>query len=137
MGRANRAVVSYATALAGLAVLVACTELSPPQGEETFRQYCAGCHGRGGVGNGPWAARLPVPPADLTVLRAANDGVFPVEHVMATVHGYPGKHDFSVMPEFGPLLEGPKQIWVSSEGEEIMTPVALLELVSYVETLQR
>ena len=83
------------------------------------------------------AENLPVPPADLGVLREVNDGVFPTEHVLTTVHGYPGKHETSIMPEFGPLLSGPKQIWVSPSGEEIMTPVALLELSGYLETLQR
>jgi hypothetical protein len=89
------------------------------------------------LGNGPAAENLPLQPADLSILKEANDGIFPTEHVLTTVHGYPGKHEASIMPEFGPLLDGPKQIWVSPGGEEIMTPVALLELVGYLETLQR
>lgn len=121
----------------GLAGLAACSEMAPHPGRETYQSYCAGCHGAAGVGDGPMADGLPVPPADLTMLREVNDGVFPTEYVMVTVHGYPGKHDTSVMPEFGPLLAGPKQIWISPEGEEMMTPVALLDLVEYVETLQR
>ncbi|MEZ5714036.1 MAG: cytochrome c [Paracoccaceae bacterium] len=123
--------------LAGVILVGACTETPAPPGRETYLQYCAGCHGKGAEGDGPAAAHLPVPPADLTALKLSNGGVFPTEHVMATVYGYPGKHDFQVMPEFGPLLEGPKQIWVSPKGEEVMTPVALLELASYLETLQR
>ena len=124
-------------AVMAAALLGACTELAPSPGRETFQHYCAGCHGKGATGDGPMADSLPVPPADLTALSLANDGVFPSEHVMATAYGYPGKHAFSAMPEFGPLLNGPKQIWVSPKGEEVMTPVALLDLVSYLETLQR
>ena len=129
--------MTLGVAFAGLALAGACTDIAPHQGRETYQHYCATCHGKTAVGNGPVADGLPIPPADLTALNIANDGVFPTEHVMATVYGYPGKHAFSAMPEFGPLLEGPKQIWVSPKGEEVMTPVALLELVSYLETLQR
>ncbi len=121
----------------GLTVLLGCASVAPHPGREIYARYCAMCHGPAGVGDGPVADKLPVSPADLSVLTAVNDGVFPTEHVLLTVHGYPGKHDISVMPEFGPLLDGPKQIWVSPKGEEIMTPVALLELAAYVETLQR
>ena len=128
---------ALAAAILAGAVIAGCTEVAPDPGRVTFQQYCAGCHGASGQGDGPAAAHLPVPPADLTALSAANGGEFPTEHVMATIYGYPGKHDFSAMPEFGPLLDGPKQIWVSPKGEEVMTPVALLELTAYVQRLQR
>lgn len=121
----------------GVAVLAGCADVKPHPGRETFSLYCATCHGKSATGDGPSASKLPVRPADLTALSLSNDGVFPTEHVLATVYGYPGKHEFSVMPEFGPLLDGPKQIWVSPKGEEIMTPVAMLDLVGYLETLQR
>ncbi|MDU8928877.1 cytochrome c [Alisedimentitalea sp. MJ-SS2] len=133
----SRTFFSLAGAMMTVGLIGACTDMAPSPGRETYTHYCASCHGNSAVGDGPIADSLPVPPADLTVLRLANDGAFPTEHVMATVYGYPGKHAFSAMPEFGPLLEGPKQIWVSPKGEEIMTPVALLELVSYLGTLQR
>ena len=117
--------------------MLGCTTLAPHPGRETYSRYCVMCHGPAGLGDGPVAGKLPVPPADLSLLQASNDGVFPTEDVVMTVHGYPGKHDTAVMPEFGPLLDGPGQIWVSPGGEEIMTPVVLLELAAYVETLQR
>ena len=117
-------------------ILAGCTQVTPHPGRVTFQQYCATCHGADASGNGPLAGDLPIAPANLRYLRESNDGVFPTEHVMTTVYGYPGKDTFSTMPEFGPLLDGPKQIWVSAEGEEVMTPVALLDLVSYLETLQ-
>ena len=133
----SRVIAGLTGSVVGLAVLVGCTSVAPHPGRETYAQYCAMCHGPAGLGDGPMAGNLPVPPADLSVLKAVNDGVFPTEHVLITVHGYPGKHAASVMPEFGQLLGGPKQIWVSPKGEEVMTPVALLDLVGYLETLQR
>ncbi|UYV36124.1 cytochrome c [Rhodobacteraceae bacterium D3-12] len=133
----SRVLTGFAAGCAALGLLVACSVAAPHPGRVTFAQYCAGCHGATGMGDGVNAGDLSVPPADLTVLSAVNDGMFPTEHVMATVYGYPGKHAASMMPEFGSLLNGPKQIWVSPKGEEVMTPVALLELADYVERLQR
>jgi putative copper export protein/mono/diheme cytochrome c family protein len=45
-------------------------------GAALFPQYCAGCHGESGRGDGIEAAGLPVPPADLTAphLWAHSDG---------------------------------------------------------------
>ena len=133
----SRLFAAGSAAFVAFAGVIGCTGARPDPGHETYQHYCVGCHGRSGEGDGPAAQGLPVKPADLSILREMNGGVFPTEHVMATVHGYPGKHDFAAMPEFGPLLNGPKQIWVAPGGEEIMTPVALVELAAYVETLQR
>ena len=133
----SRTITVLAGAGAGLALLLGCTNVAPHPGRETYTQYCAMCHGPSGLGDGPVADKLPLPPADLSVLTLTNGGIFPTEHVLVTVHGYPGTHDTSVMPEFAPLLAGPEQIWVTPQGEEIMTPVALLDLADYLETLQR
>lgn len=135
MGRASWN--SGAVGAFGLGVLAACGGALPEPGRQSYIHYCAGCHGKTGAGDGRLAARLPVSPADLTVLSAGNGGVFPAEHVLATIYGYPGKHEGSLMPEFGPLLDGPTRAWVSPEGDEIPTPVALLELAGFVESLQR
>jgi mono/diheme cytochrome c family protein len=123
----------------GLAVVVAlagCTaEDQAEPGQETYMSYCAACHGRTAQGDGPLSGDLPIRPANLTVLAAQNNGVFPYSEVMAQIHGYPGQ--FHVMPEFGPLLEGPTVMWRDETGTEVETPRALLELAQYLETLQR
>lgn len=56
---------------------------------------------------------------------------------MSEIYGYPGKHHLGLMPEFGPLLRGPLQSWVSPAGDRIATPQALLDLVAYLKSLQR
>lgn len=38
----------------------------PPSGDKLFAQNCAYCHGNGGKGDGPNAARLTPAPTDLT-----------------------------------------------------------------------
>lgn len=105
-------------------------------GEVIFQSYCVACHGAGGQGDGPLAADLPVAPVDLTALTLANDGVFPAERAMTQVYGYPGKYHRGLMPEFGPLLEGPVVEWTTPDGETTLTPKALLDLVVYIESLQ-
>lgn len=48
------------------------------RGAELYRGYCAQCHGETGAGDGPMAAGLEPPPADLTD-RAALRGTAPVD----------------------------------------------------------
>lgn len=46
-------------------------------GQETFRVYCAACHGQDAKGTGPVAQVLRYRPSDLTVLSKRNGGKFP------------------------------------------------------------
>ena len=122
-----------------LALATACSPQAddPPGGKAIYEGYCLACHGDKGRGDGRLAEELPVAPADLTMLRAANGGVFPYEAVMTQVYGYPGRYHRGLMPEFGPVLEGAKVDWVSPSGQVVSTPRALVEVVDYLETLQQ
>ncbi|MDU8912819.1 cytochrome c [Aestuariicoccus sp. MJ-SS9] len=106
-------------------------------GARFFAENCALCHGRAGQGDGTLAEDLPVAVPDLTTLAARNGGDFPEAAVMAQIHGYPGRHHSSVMPEFGPRMAGRVAEWTAPSGKVIATPVALLELVDYLKTIQR
>jgi mono/diheme cytochrome c family protein len=120
--------------------LAACDAVGPSDtaasGAVLFRQNCVVCHGVSGAGNGPQAATLPVAPANLRGVAAANGGVFPTESVMATIYGYRGKDYAGLMPEFGPVLDSPSVIWTAPDGREIPTPSALVALTLYLETIQ-
>lgn len=105
-------------------------------GAEIYARNCAYCHGDGGHGDGALGKDLPVAPADLTVLTAGNGGTFPAERVLEAIHGYPGKFHRGSMPEFVHELSGPVVEWRSPEGEVIMTPKGLMDVVAYVESLQ-
>ena len=71
---------------------------SVANGRELFMQHCTACHGTGGLGDGPLAATLPVPPANLsephTALHTAGDMYWWLSH------GIPE----SGMPGFGAVL---------------------------------
>lgn len=56
-------------------------------GKLDFQQYCAQCHGKEGIGNGPVAAALKKKPANLTLLSRENGGVFPDEVVRDFIDG--------------------------------------------------
>jgi len=72
-------------------------------GQRDFRQYCARCHGKQGIGNGPEAAALKKKPANLTLLSRNNGGVFPEQKVRDFIDG--GKvaegHGTREMPIWG------------------------------------
>jgi len=120
-----------------LAGLVSCVSGdSASSGAALYQRNCVICHGSTGAGDGAQASELPVQPANLRHLASANDGVFPTGAVMATIYGYRGKDYAGLMPEFGPLLDGPDVIWTAPDGQEVATPSALLALTRYLETIQ-
>lgn len=130
--------------LAAAAALAACLPAgtptrssATPTGAEDFATYCVTCHGPGGLGNGEQAASLPKRPANLTTLSARNGGTFPMTRVMAKIWGYTGR-DGEVMPQFAPLLETQNLVlFDSGDGIDTPTPLRLVQLGQYVETLQK
>jgi len=77
-------------------------------GAATFAARCAGCHGASGRGNGPAAAGLPVPPADLTAahLWGHSDGTL----YWWLSHGIETPEGVVAMPGFARLLSA-RQRW--------------------------
>ena len=123
--------------LAPILMLAACGPAHDPAGKPLYDAYCVACHGASGRGDGVLAADLDVAPADLTLLSQRNGGTFPRDHVMETVFGYPGKYQVAAMPEFGLLLTGPVRVVETGEGAMIPTPVSLIALTDYLQSLQR
>ena len=107
------------------------------RGERLFADHCATCHGESARGDGPMAAILSVAPANLTGLSARNDGAFPTDRVVRRIdgtteilaHGGP-------MPIFGLLLDGPSEAVLAPDGSEIVAPEAIVDIVTWLETLQ-
>lgn len=126
--------------IAGGALVVAACAMPPVEvGRSTYEQYCLQCHGAKGDGTGPMAASLPKDVPDLTMITAQNGGTFPEAEVMSTIDGYfrEGNHA-SLMPAFGELLvDGEMILYDSGDGIETPTPAILVDLVFYLETLQK
>lgn len=79
------------------------TEASIASGEELYQSRCADCHGPYGLGNGPAAAGLPVPPAVLIFHVPEHDDA----ELYAFIHnGFPNLG----MPAFGEQLSR-EEIW--------------------------
>jgi mono/diheme cytochrome c family protein len=71
-----------------------------------FDSYCAVCHGKTGVGDGPAAKALSKAPADLTRLSTRNGGSFPEVKVKRYIEGADevAAHGSRDMPMWGTLF---------------------------------
>jgi mono/diheme cytochrome c family protein len=56
-------------------------------GRQSFRTYCASCHGKEAKGDGALAEHLRVAPADLTRISERNGGEFPFDDVSKKIDG--------------------------------------------------
>jgi mono/diheme cytochrome c family protein len=110
-------------------------QTSMTSGEQMFTTYCATCHGAAGIGNGPAAKALKVPPANLTTLSQRNGGVFPADHVISVLkfgmsnpaHGSPE------MPVWSDLLRTLNQ--QSRDDGEVRLRIS--NLTSYLKQIQK
>ena len=89
------------------------------KGQQLYRTHCASCHGTAGLGNGPLAEYLKVPPANLTAIAARNRGVFPTEVVHQVVDGrrVVKTHGDSTMPIWGGSMLPSRAVnrWLASQ----------------------
>lgn len=113
------------------------SETVVPNGKTMFIQDCAGCHGVDAMGAGPVGQSMGLLAPDLTGLSARNGGVFPREAVMATIDGLNrGPHFANTMPEFGAGDMGEAVIVETPDGLGTPTPVGLIALADYLESVQ-
>lgn len=124
--------IGFALLALGLAACVA--EEPQVDGRAFFAENCASCHGAGGRGDGPLAAGLDRPPADLTRIAARNGGEFPLVHVMSVIDGYASGD--RAMPAFGEGELGPTIVVELEEGVGTPVPTTLWALAGYLESIQ-
>ena len=101
-------------------------------GVTLFDRYCATCHGARATGDGPLAAMLRKPPANLTLLARRNGGVFSAEMVSRIIDGRKplSGHGGGDMPVWGDAFGR------TSDGPDI-TPAKIAALVGYLESIQQ
>lgn len=113
-------------------------------GRAEFLRSCASCHGTSGRGDGPVAKSLSTPPADLTRLAEANNGVFPIARVYEVIDGRIERlvHGTRDMPVWGDrymqdITSRESGGFTSKEMAEAVVRGRILALVEYISTLQR
>jgi len=107
-------------------------QTSAASGKEMFNAYCASCHGRDAKGDGPAAAALNTPPANLTTLAKRNEGKYPRDRVTSVLRGQATltAHGTQEMPVWGPVF------WKMSQGHESEMQQRIANLNHYIESLQ-
>ena len=128
--------------LALIAVLLAQPAFAGPPdpvaGQDTFRTYCAVCHGLRASGGGPMAEALRVSPPDLTRLAAENGGIFPVLRVVRQIDGRdPMLAHGGDMPLYGEMFAYPDGAIFSETGQPIVTAQSIADVAAWLATVQQ
>ena len=106
-------------------------------GEELYLEFCAVCHGKGGLGDGPAAGALTNTVPDLTTLAAENDGVFPREQVQNSIVGESRviSHGTIDMPIWGQVFEDARPDWKPLR-RQALAKQRVNNLTEYLATIQ-
>ncbi|MEM7356479.1 MAG: c-type cytochrome [Acidobacteriota bacterium] len=109
------------------------TETSVIMGKESFRSYCASCHGTEARGDGSVAEHLRVKPADLTRISQRNHGEFPADQVFQTIDGRkPARgHGNRDMPIWGDAFR-----LTRDNPDEAAVKAKINDLVHFLESIQ-
>ena len=108
------------------------------RGARLYEDHCAVCHGPGLHGDGPMAEILLIAPPDLTQIAARFDGVFPRIGVAWMIDGRDSilSHGGD-MPIYGRIFGAQSEILRSEGGQTLLTSPEIVDLVAYLERLQR
>ncbi len=103
------------------------------RGRTTYRIYCRNCHGKDGVGDGPIAELLKVPPADLTQITQRN-GTFPSDELYGVIDGRNDVrgHGSREMPIWGIAFQERNRD--TDQEDEVKERIA--DLVAFLESIQ-
>jgi mono/diheme cytochrome c family protein len=101
-------------------------------GRESYRAYCASCHGISGKGDGPAASALKRPPTDLTTIARRNGGRFPAVRVFQNVEGSASiaAHGSREMPVWGEVF------WRKGGTDQAQVKLRVHNLTNFIESLQ-
>lgn len=101
------------------------------EGVDTYKAYCAVCHGPQAKGNGPAATALKKAPADLTTIAKRNGGTFSASDVEAVIMGQQvmASHGSREMPIWGPVFQ-------SLAPDQSFVKLRVSNLVGYLKSIQ-
>jgi mono/diheme cytochrome c family protein len=101
------------------------------EGVDTYKAYCAVCHGPQAKGNGPAATALKKVPADLTTIAKRSGGKFSRADVETMITGKDVlvSHGSRDMPIWGPVFK-------SLVSDKTFMELRVKNLVDYIESIQ-
>jgi mono/diheme cytochrome c family protein len=103
------------------------------EGVDTFRAYCAVCHGEDAKGKGPAAPALKTVPADLTQIARRNGGRFSQIDIERWILGkdenLPASHGSREMPIWGPVFR-------DTSVDRAEATLRLNNLINYLKSIQ-
>ncbi len=101
------------------------------QGADTFKAYCASCHGPEAKGNGPAAKALAKTPADLTTIakRHGSFSTIDVEQVIRGTNEHVS-HGSRDMPVWGPVFDA------INGNDKAVVQLRVTNLVNYLKSIQ-
>ncbi len=143
----HRFLIACALACASLGGVVAPSAASEPGdpmlaevGAETFKQYCASCHGADGGGDGPVASTLKKPPADLTRIAERRGGVFPDAEIARWIDGRfdAPAHGTREMPVWGLdyTIQASEALPELPYNQAVYVRTRIMSLLEYLNQLQ-
>ncbi len=108
------------------------------EGERLYQHRCASCHGMDADGAGPMAPVLLLQPTDLTQLQRNNGDEFPLQRVIWRIDGRdPLVSHGSPMPVYGDFFEGNDVTLKTESGQPIMTSKPIVDLVTWIQSIQQ
>jgi len=128
--------IALAVGAAALPSAAAAEETSESPGRAAFVQYCASCHGADAKGDGPMAAELTTPPADLTRLAQKYGTPLPEPKLVAFIDGRQmvRAHGSTAMPVWGRrLIENVPP----GAGTEVYKRGTIQLILDYLATVQQ
>lgn len=102
------------------------------EGKAMFMQYCASRHGPRGAGNGPLAATLSTPPANLRLLSQRFGNPLPRDVIARFIDGRAEvkAHGPRDMPVWG------QRFYAESNGDEAELKQRIAKLVAFLQSIQ-
>ena len=100
------------------------------EGVDTYKEYCAACHGPNAKGNGPAASALKTAPPDLTTI-AKRKGKFSASDIEVRIVGksLPASHGNTDMPLWGHVFD-------AFNSDPNVAKLRVNNLVDYIKSLQ-
>lgn len=107
-------------------------------GKNEYARSCELCHGVAGKGDGPYASRLLIKPADLTTIAKNNNGNFPIASIYRMIDGSDEVifHGGRRMPIWGNRYQSESIFEIGPDSAQTFVRGRIFELLIYLDALQ-